>query len=165
LFGGRDQTPRVAGPRSVEYYRELKRGHLIRLFASYAAPLVTLAAFSYFRYDLLENRAKRDHIMAVAADRARMLDLCLEERLSDLTHLAGSSVLPDNKELRKLDENPKSAPLTVPSRVSDLLLINCHTTSDSRVADSKKVSASRLIRALIGPITILLTFDRYESGK
>ena len=92
LFGGRDQMPQVAGLRSVEYYRELKRRHLVRLFASYVAPLVILAAFFYFQYDSLEKRAGLDHMKAVAADRSRMLDLCLEERLSDLSTMAGTAV-------------------------------------------------------------------------
>ena len=83
--------PQVAGLRSVEYYRELKRRHLVRLFASYVAPLVILAAFFYFQYDSLQKRAALDHMKAVAADRSRMLDLCLEERLSDLATLAEAS--------------------------------------------------------------------------
>ena len=89
MSGGRDPLPRVAGLRSAEYYRELKRRHLVRLFASYVAPLVLLAAFFYFQYDRLEARARLNHMTAVAADRSRMLDLCLEERLSDqLEHAA-----------------------------------------------------------------------------
>jgi hypothetical protein len=64
-FGERAPSPREAGLRSVEYYRELKRRHLIRLFASYVAPLVLLATFFYFQYDHLERRGRLDHMKAV----------------------------------------------------------------------------------------------------
>ena len=92
----REPSLQDAGLRSAEYYRDLKRRHLLRLFASYVAPLVLLAGYFYFQYNRLEKRAHLNHLKAIATDRSRMLDLCLEERLSDLETLAraASTVTP-----------------------------------------------------------------------
>ncbi len=90
---GQEPRPETAAGRvSSHHYRELLWQTLTRQLLLYFIPLLLLAAFFHVQYLRLIRDSQRAHLMAVAEQQARTLDLYLRERLVNLGNLADDPV-------------------------------------------------------------------------
>jgi len=91
---GRDDS--VAGDRTRRdgHFRELFWHTLGRLVLLYFVPLLLLAAFFQFHYRQLVRDGMSSHLEVIAEHQARLFDLFLRERLTNLSNLADDPRFP-----------------------------------------------------------------------
>lgn len=77
--------PRVDQPSAG--YRHLWRVTLVRLLLTYLAPLLLLSVVVHLQYRHLAAESTRRHLMSVADNQARTVDLFLRERVVNLVNL------------------------------------------------------------------------------
>lgn len=74
-------------PLTEEYYRDLKRRHIVRLLLTYILPIVLLTVYFLYQYRGLVTQGQQLHLLAAAENQAYTLDLFLSERRVNLDNL------------------------------------------------------------------------------
>lgn len=102
-------------PLTDEYYRELRRRHVLRLLLTYILPIALLALYFAYQYHSIAEESRRLHLRAIAENQANTLDLFLSERRVNLENLIDDPKfnLPPSSEamasfLRKLRMNSET---------------------------------------------------------
>ena len=75
-------------------YRQLWRQTALRLLLTYLAPLVLLAAYFNWQSQTLARQGRQQHLLAIAENQAKTLDLFLRERRVNLVNLLEEPRLP-----------------------------------------------------------------------
>jgi len=94
LFKRKKSVPGAPALHGEDYYRDLKRRNIIRLFLTYVVPILLLGVYFYFQYQTLAISSQQAHLRAIADNRASTLDLYLAERLVNLVNLIDDPRLP-----------------------------------------------------------------------
>ncbi|MFH0766135.1 MAG: ATP-binding protein, partial [Calditrichota bacterium] len=74
-------------------YRELLHKTIIRLFLTYGAPFLLLAAYFTFQSGRISAKSQRAHLISIAEYQAKTLDLFLRERIVNLHNLIDDPTL------------------------------------------------------------------------
>jgi len=70
-----------------EFYRDLRRRHVIRLLLTYILPILLLAVYFAYQYRAIANQSRQLHLKAIAENLGNTLDLFLSERRVNLDNL------------------------------------------------------------------------------
>jgi len=77
-------------------YRHLWRQTALRLLLTYLAPLVLLAAYFNWQSQNLAREGRQQHLLAIAENQAKTLDLFLRERRVNLANMLEDPRLPED---------------------------------------------------------------------
>jgi len=69
---------------SKKMYRNLRRNYFIRLLLIYIMPLALLIVYFQYQYNDLMTESRELHLMSVAENQSRILDIFLSERINNI---------------------------------------------------------------------------------